>query len=115
MAELMQRFSTTTQSSAPSPVESLEEIHNAVIARIKPILRDVWPAEVPLQEFDISFSSSRIVITVQYESIHDLDKITQDMIVRELQEKLGTPDILLVAKRVRLPHKTSGPEHLLPR
>jgi hypothetical protein len=115
MAELMQRISITTESAARPPIEPLNEIHSEVIARIKPILSDVWPAEVPLQEFDIDFSSSRIVITVQYESIHYLDKITQNMIVRELQEKLGTTEILLVAKRVRLPRKTSGPEHRLSR
>jgi hypothetical protein len=113
LAELMQRLSTTTQSPAHPPVESLEEIHNALIARIKPILSDVWPAAAPLRDFDLDFSSSAIVINVQYESIHDLDKITQDLIVRDLQKKLGLPDILLIAKRVHQPRKTSGPEHRL--
>ena len=115
LAELMQRLSTTTQSPAHPPVESLEEIHNAVIARIKPILSDVWPAAAPLRDFDLDFSSSAIVINVQYDSIRDLDKITQDLIVRDLQEKLDMPDILLIAKRVHQPRKTSGPEHRLPR
>jgi hypothetical protein len=96
-------------------VESLKEIHDAVIARIKPILSDVWPADAPLRDFDIDFSSSAIVVNVQYESIHDLDKITQDLIVRDLQEKLGLPDLLLITKRVHQPRKTSGPEHRLPR
>jgi hypothetical protein len=84
-----------------------------VIARIKPILSDVWPAAAPLRDFDLDFSSSAIVINVQYESIHDLDLITQDLIVRDLQKKLGLPDILLIAKRVHQPRKTSGPEHRL--
>jgi uncharacterized hydrophobic protein (TIGR00271 family) len=115
LAELMQRLSTTTQSSASPPVESLEEIHDAVIARIKPILSDVWPAAVPLRDFDIDFSSRAIVINVQYESIHDLDKITQNLIVRDLQEKLGMPDMLLIAKRVPPPRQASATKRRLPR
>lgn len=52
LAELMQRFSTP---SLPPPVapESLEDIRHEVITRIQPVLAGIWPAEAPLQDFDL--------------------------------------------------------------
>jgi uncharacterized hydrophobic protein (TIGR00271 family) len=100
LAELMQRLSTPSQPAPAAPVESLEDIHHEVIARIKPILSDVWPAEAPLQDFDVAFGAAGIVLNVRYENVHELGKISQDIIARELREKLDTPDISLIAQRV---------------
>jgi hypothetical protein len=96
----MQRLSTPSQPAPAAPVESLEDIHHEVIARIKPILSDVWPAEAPLQDFDVAFGAAGIVLNVRYENVHELGKISQDIIARELREKLDTPDISLIAQRV---------------
>jgi uncharacterized hydrophobic protein (TIGR00271 family) len=108
LAELMQRFSTPGQP-APKPLtESLDDIHNEVIARIKPILTDIWPAEAPLQDFDVAFDATGIVLNVRYENAHELEKISQNIIARELQEKLGTQNISLVAQRVAPSDKASN-------
>jgi uncharacterized hydrophobic protein (TIGR00271 family) len=106
LAELMQRLSTPSQLAPTAPV-TLEEIHNEVINRIKPILGQVWPAEAPLQDFDIAFNSNGMTLTVQYQSNHELEKISQGILTRELQEKLGAPDISLVVHRV-VPSRTAA-------
>jgi uncharacterized membrane protein len=99
LAELMQRYSTPSQ---PPPVvpESLEDIHKEVTTRIQPVLAGIWPTEAPLQGFDLGFDSTGMVLTVRYMSDHELGKISEDILARELQEKLGVPTISLVAQRV---------------
>ena len=99
LAELMQRFSTP---SLPPPVapESLEDIRHEVITRIQPVLAGISPAEAPLQDFDLLFNSTGTVLTVGYQSDKELGKISEDILAREFQEKLGLPSITLVAQRV---------------
>jgi uncharacterized hydrophobic protein (TIGR00271 family) len=104
LTELMQKISTSPQPNPVPSEKSFSEVHRAVIARIQPILNSVWPQEAPLKNFDVSFSPSGIVINVQYESTRELDQISQGIILRELQEKLISPDITLSAKRIP-PHK----------
>ena len=98
----MQRLATPSQPTPVAPA-TLDEIHNEVINRIKPILSDVWPAEAPLQDFDIAFNSNGMTLTVQYQSDHELEKISQGILTKELQERLGAPDISLVARRLAPP------------
>lgn len=64
------------------PPETLEQIHNEVINRIKPILSEVWPTEVPIQNFDIAFSSTGTALSVQYQSDRELGKVSQDILTR---------------------------------
>jgi hypothetical protein len=88
-------------------VEPLDDIHKELIVRIKPILTGVWPPEAPLQDFSVAFDATGIVLNVQYESAHGLGKISQDILVRELQDKLGTQNITLVVRRVT-PSRTAA-------
>ena len=74
-----------------------------MINRIKPILSNVWLVEAPLQDFDIAFNSSGMTLTVQYQSDHELEKISQGILTKELQERLGAPDISLVVHRLAPP------------
>jgi len=104
LAELMQRFSTPSQPAPVAP-ESLEDFRREVMTRIQPILAGVWPAEAPLQDFDLELSSTGTVLTVRYQSDHELGKISEDILARELQDKLGAPSISLVARRVVPPRK----------
>jgi uncharacterized hydrophobic protein (TIGR00271 family) len=100
LAQLMERLSSPSQLAQAPPVQSLEDIRNAVIARITPIVTDVWPVETPLQDFDVALDSTGIVLNVRYQSHRELDKTSQQILERELGEKLGTKDLSLVAKRV---------------
>jgi uncharacterized hydrophobic protein (TIGR00271 family) len=102
LAVLMQRIATPSQPTPVAP-QTLDEVHHEVINRIKPILSDVWPAEAPLQDFDIAFNSNGMTLTVQYQSDHELEKISQGILTKELQERLGAPDISLVVHRLAPP------------
>jgi hypothetical protein len=102
LAVLMQRIATPSQPTPVAP-QTLDEVHHEVINRIKPILSDVWPAEAPLQDFDIAFNSNGMTLTVQYQSDHVLEKISQGILTKELQERLGAPDISLVVHRLAPP------------
>ena len=104
LAELMQRFSTPSQPAPVAP-ESLEDIRHEVITRIQPVLADIWPTVAPLQGFDLGFDSTGMVLTVRYTSDHEIGNISEDILARELQEKLGAPTISLVAQRVPQPRK----------
>ena len=99
LAELMQRLTTPSPAPAPTP-ETLDQIHSEVMARIQPILSGIWPPEAPLHDFDVAFSPTGMVFNVRYQGVHELGNISQDLIVRELQEKLNAPDISLVARHV---------------
>lgn len=107
LAGLMQRFSTPSQPTPAAP-ESLEDINQEVIARIQPVLSGIWPIEAPLQGFGLRFDSTGMVLTVRYMSDHELGKISEDILARELQEKLGAPTISLVVQRVPQPRKQAG-------
>jgi hypothetical protein len=107
LSELMQRISTPEQSAQKTSVEPLEDIHKELIVCIKPILTGIWPPEAPLLDFSVAFDATGIVFNVQYESAHGLGKISQDILVRELRDKLGTQNITLVTRRVA-PSRTAA-------
>jgi uncharacterized hydrophobic protein (TIGR00271 family) len=105
LAELMQRRAVPVQPAPVVKSETFEEIHQQVMTRITPIINDVWPVDAPLQGFDVAFGPTGIVLNAEYTSDRELGKIPQAMVVHELQEKLGTSNISLVAQRVRPPRK----------
>lgn len=101
LAELMQQRAVPVQPAPVVKPETFEQIHQQVMTRITPIVNDVWPVDAPLQAFDVAFGSTGIVLNAQYASERELGKIPQDMIVHQLEEKLGTSNISLVVQRVR--------------
>jgi len=100
LAELMQRLSPQSPPAPTAPVESLEDLHGEVLARVKPVVTEIWPAGAPLQDFDVAFAPVGIILNVTYESTQELDTISKDLIVKQLQAKLGAANISLVARRV---------------
>lgn len=103
LVALMQRLSAPPPPAPKPVVESLEEIHQKLMQRVKPVVDDVWPPEAPLQDFDVDLGADGIVVNVHYASAHELDELAQSVIVRQLQEKLGSENISLVAQRVAPP------------
>jgi MFS-type transporter involved in bile tolerance (Atg22 family) len=61
-----------------------------------------------LQDFNLGFNSTGMVLTVRYKSDHELGKISEDILAGELQEKLGASAISLVAQRVPQPRKLTS-------
>jgi uncharacterized hydrophobic protein (TIGR00271 family) len=107
LADLMQRL-TAPPPAPPKPAPAtLAEIHSELIARVQPIMQDIWPSETPLQDFDIAFAPSGIAVDVYYQSRRSLDKTSLDILTRELSEKLGVSELTLNATRVSPPRKVA--------
>lgn len=105
LAELMQKLTAPPPPPPAPPQKTLQQIHDEVLHRLTPILAGVWPPQAPLQDFDIEFAQNGMVVDVRYASQRELDKMSLDILTRELQQKLETPDLSLAAKRVRPPRK----------
>ena len=105
LAELMQRLAApVVQPAPPSPVQkTLDEIYKDLLARVTPIINAAWPADAPLKDFEIVFGDAGIVLNVHYESAQPLGAIPIEILSRELQEKLATPNLSLNAQRLTPP------------
>jgi len=107
LAQLMQKLALPLPSPPKSVAATLPDMQQELIARITPVLNSVWPPEAPIQGFDVALSASGIALNVRYESTQTLGKIPLDMITRDLQGKLGVPNLSLTAKRVAAPRRVS--------
>lgn len=109
LAELTQRLRTPPPRIAPAPViESLDTMHDALMQRVHPIVDSIWPAEAPIQDFNVAFNTTGITVDVQYTSPHDLDDIALELIQNQLRDKLDTPALVLSAHRVPPPRKPAA-------
>lgn len=106
-AELMLRVSTVpSPQAALKPVEqSLEDIRTQLTARVKPILDQSWPQEVPLQGFTVVLGSSGTVLNADYQANRDLDPISIGIIQKQLRETLHDSSLELNAHRTPLPRE----------
>jgi len=100
LADLMQRFATPPLPPPPPKPLTVAEIHQKLIVLVQPVITNVWPPEAPLEDFDVQLSPAGVEIDVRYASRRTLDKISTDMIERQMREKLALPDLTLNAKRV---------------
>jgi uncharacterized hydrophobic protein (TIGR00271 family) len=112
LAQLMQRL------AAPPPsrpaVESLQDVQQKLIQRVTPVLDSIWPPQAPMQDFDLAFAPSGMVLNVRYQSVRELDKISLDMVQRECRLQLGVPDLSLNAQRVSPPRRAVTHANLKP-
>jgi uncharacterized hydrophobic protein (TIGR00271 family) len=98
LADLMQRLTAPALPLKP-PEPTVAEIEQKLIQRVQPVIGAAWPPEAPLQSFDLQLSPSGLVVNAEYASYREMGKIAQDMIARQLQQKLGIPDLSLKARR----------------
>lgn len=105
LAELMQRLTAPPLPPAKPAPKSLEEIHTELIQRIEPVVDAIWPAEAPIQNFDVAFNPTGITVDVQYASPRPLDQISSQLIENELRDKLGAAALTLNAQRIPMPRK----------
>ena len=68
--------------------------------RVRPIVDEVWPSEVPLEGFTISFGQTGIVLNVTYSGRRALDGTSIGILQRNLREKLDSATLTLNVKRV---------------
>ena len=101
LADLVQRL-TAPPPAPPKPApKTLEQIHAELINRIQPVVLGLWPAEAPVQTFDIAFDPQGLVLNVDYSARTVLDKVSVQLLQNSLRDKLAAPSITLNAKRVR--------------
>lgn len=94
---------------SPPPPLSLEEAQKQLLARVTPVLNDVWPHAVPLAGFDLTLSQSKVSLDARYESVRALTPISVSLIAKQLQEKLNLPGLLLEAHRVPVSRHAAKP------
>ena len=115
LAEVVQKLAAPAQPPPPPPVKTLDQIRDELVNRVGPVLSTAWPAAAPMQDFNVDFGPDGIVVGVRYASSHNLDKISIDIITRELQEKLQTANLSLEAKRVPPPRKITTATAMKPK
>lgn len=108
LAELMQRLTPPPQPAPKPAPRGLEQIQSELIQSILPVVDGIWPAEAPIQNFDVAFEPAGIAVDVQYASRRELDKVSLGLIENELRDKLGVPTLSLHAKHVPALHKQAG-------
>jgi hypothetical protein len=104
----MQRLTVRPQITVPPKEKSLDELKKEAIGRFRPIIASVWPAEAPLQHFEVVLSPSETALNVTYASECPLDQISKEMILKSRQEKRALPDLILNAVCVPLPHNKAA-------
>ncbi|HVC46089.1 MAG TPA: hypothetical protein VND90_02475 [Terracidiphilus sp.] len=88
----------------PAP-KTLEEIHAELIQRIQPVVEGLWPAEAPIQTFDLAFNPQGMDIHVDDSARRELDKVSVGLLQNALRDKLAVPTLTLDIKRVRAVRK----------
>lgn len=110
LAEMMDRLSAAPAPAPPHPVApplaSLDDVRAALIKRVTPVLSATWPAELPVDSFDLAFSSQAVTLDVRYRSVRDLTPVALGLIAKQLQDQLKLPTLVLDAYRVPIPRKT---------
>jgi hypothetical protein len=103
LAQMMERLSAVPVEAPPPvapTVETIDEIRAKLLGRIAPALTAVWPAQAPLSGFDVTLNDKGVALIVQYKSDRDLSPIALGMIVKQLQDKLNLPTLVVQAHRV---------------
>ncbi|MDQ2945733.1 MAG: DUF389 domain-containing protein [Acidobacteriota bacterium] len=103
LADLVAQLAVPAPVSPPVPVKTLDEMRQEVLARITPAITAAWPPEVPLQGFDFAFNATGIECNVKYQADKELGPIPLSIIVRDLRDKLKTPNISLTATKIPAP------------
>ncbi len=102
LAELAARLNPAV-AAPPPPQQPLDDFRQHILKRLTPAVTETWPPEAPLQSFNLQFDVHGIVCNVTYQADQDLDGVLLAMILKELREKLQSPDMMLNATRVPPP------------
>lgn len=100
LTDLMDRLNAPQQQPAPKP-ETMVSLESNVLGEMSPALKDVWPADTPLQKWEMGFSPDGPVLHLSYESRTTMDKFAVSLLEQTLRTKLGLPKLTVTAERVR--------------
>ena len=109
LAEMMDRLSAAPPAAPPLPATppqpSLEDVRIDLLKRVSPVLKDIWPIEVPLANFEIDLDPTGMTLDVRYKSNRELTSIALGLITKELRDQLELPNLILTAHRLPVPPK----------
>ena len=90
---------------APAPPErpNLMAIQKDVMERVRPAIDEIWPADqLPLEDASLAFTATGPVIQIRYQGAADLGEVPEEMLLKNLRAKLGTPSLGLNLERIPL-------------
>lgn len=100
LTDLLDRLNAPQQPSAPK-TETMASIESSVLDQLNPALKDVWPADTPLQKWEMGFSADGPVLHLSYESKTVMDKFAVSLLEQTLRSKLQLPNLSVDAERVK--------------
>lgn len=100
LTDLLGRLNAPQQTSAPKP-ETMASLESGVLDQLNPALKDVWPADTPLQKWEMGFSADGPVLHLSYESKTVMDKFAVSLLEQTLRSKLQLPNLTVDAERVK--------------
>jgi uncharacterized hydrophobic protein (TIGR00271 family) len=81
-------------------MQDLQAIHADVLARIERPLKDLWPeSQASLDQFELGFRPSGILLRVAYSSENKLDAAVEQVLAKALGDRLGIPNLRLLLEQ----------------
>jgi hypothetical protein len=99
LAELIQHL---THPPGVLPKEkTIAETQKELFNKVDPIIKEIWPLDAPIQDFDVVTDKAGVAIDVQYHATTDLGDAQINTVLQSLRSKLGIQGLTLKAERVR--------------
>jgi uncharacterized hydrophobic protein (TIGR00271 family) len=81
----------------PKP-QTLTSLQSDVLAQLKPAVEEVWPADTPLQSWELGFSPQGPVLHLTYEAKKALDPFSISLLQQTMRNKLALPELTVQAE-----------------
>lgn len=102
IAQLMQKLATPQPTAAaPAAPQPLGDLRTELSSRVQPALQSVWPTDVPVESYSLSFTPDAVTLQVQYTNDTALSPLALQLLERDLRTALASPTLRLTAERVR--------------
>lgn len=95
---LLNKLDQPPPPSAPKAPE-MTLLESDVLEQMKPAIEEIWPADTPLQSWDLGFSPDGPVLHLRYEAKRALDAFSISLLQQAMQSKLGLPKLVVDAER----------------
>jgi uncharacterized hydrophobic protein (TIGR00271 family) len=94
LVSLRQGLITQAESQA---MQDLQAVRAEVVARLERPLKELWPeSEATLQQFELAFRPSGILLRIAYHSENKLDTATEKVLAKALGDRLGVENLQLL-------------------
>ncbi len=100
LSDLVGRLAPRPEPVAPKPL-TMETLGSDVLAQIKPVVDEIWPADTPILSWELGFSPDGPVAHFRYESKSDMEPFSIALLQQTLQSRLGLHNLRVETQRVR--------------